>query len=375
MIKLLFIVGTRPEIIKIAPIVLEMRKQKKYEIIICNTEQQKELSNQTLTFFGIQPDYSLNIMSSNQRLSNTQAKILEALNKVYENNKIDATIVQGDTMSAFCGALAGFYFKTPIFHIEAGLRSYNNFEPYPEEAIRRMISCIANLHFAPTTKAYDALIKEGVFKNKIFITGNTVIDALHCLSNNTLSIAKEELSKKNINLTDNIVLITTHRRENHGSRLNNIIYAIKSLAEEFTNYTFITPVHPNPNVKQIFYSKLSNICNVNLVEPLSYPELVLIMKNAKLILTDSGGIQEEAPTFHTPILVLRHKTERMEGIESGIAKLVGTDTDKIIKESKKILNDANFKQTLLNLTNPYGDGQACKRIIRHIEDYFYDKIN
>lgn len=370
---ILFIFGTRPETIKLAPVILEMKKySEQYKLILCNTEQQKELSNQTLSFFGLKADYNLNIMQPNQSLPEVQSRILEKLTEVYRKNTVDATIVQGDTMSVFCGALVSFYHKIPVFHVEAGLRSYNNFEPFPEEAIRQMVSRITDLHFVPTQKAFQALIQEHIALKRIFLTGNTVIDAFSCLSEETLAEVYAVLKNKKIRFNNNIVLITAHRRENHGERLTHIVQAIKELSYKFTDHQFIIPVHPNPNVKAVFEQQLSGIFNILLIDPLDYPELVLIMQKAKLILTDSGGIQEEAPTFGTPLLVMRYETERTEGIDAGFAKLVGTDTKTIIAESEKILSLSFEKSRILNKQNPYGYGKASQKIIKIIGDFFYE---
>ncbi len=363
---ILVILGTRPEAIKLAPVILQLRKNPEFNVLVCNTEQQKELSNQTLGFFGIKADFNLDVMRPNQTLAGVQARILNALSDVYQNNHIDATIVQGDTMTVFCGALVSFYNKIPVFHVEAGLRSYDMFEPFPEEAMRQMTARITDLHFAPTQKAYDALSKENISKDKIFITGNTVIDALKCLSYETIAEAKKHLQSLGVELNDKLVLITAHRRENHGERLDSILQAIKRLTKEFTNHQFVLPVHPNPNVHDKVYVALENLPNVILTNPLDYPELVCLMQNTKLVLTDSGGIQEEAPTFGNPVLVMRYETERTEGVEAGFAKLVGADEEKIFMEASKILHLSKDATRLDGSKNPYGDGSAAEQIERCI---------
>lgn len=370
---ILFILGTRPEAIKLAPIILELKKNSnKFNVKICNTEQQKELSNQTLLFFGLVADYNLDIMMPNQTLNELQAKLLEKLSLLFDENKFDATIVQGDTMSVFCGALTSFYYKIPVFHVEAGLRSYNNFEPFPEEAIRQMVSRITDLHFVPTKQAFGALEKENINKEKIILTGNTVIDSLSQLSQNVIDGACSFINKFGINLSDDLVLITVHRRENHGKRLEQILNVIKKLALEFSTHQFIIPVHPNPNVKEKVYTALDNIGNIILFPPLDYPVLVQLMQKAKLILTDSGGIQEEAPTFGTPLLVMRYETERNEGVDAGFAKLVGADENIIYKEAKRILSQSFQESRIIDIQNPYGDGFASKRIRLAIEEYFHE---
>ncbi len=364
------ILGTRPEAIKLAPVILTLRKNKNYRVLVVNTEQQKELSNQTLSFFSIKPDFRLDAMIPNQTLGGVQARMLEKLAKVYDNNQIDATIVQGDTMTVFCAALNSFYHKIPVFHVEAGLRSYNLFEPFPEEAMRQMTSRITDLHFAPTKLAYQALLHEGIKKDSIVLTGNTVIDALDCLSSDVLKNAQKKLETKNIKFDDKLVLVTAHRRENHGERLDKILSAIKILAEQFSDHQFVLPVHPNPNVHDKVHQILGKLSNVVLTEPLDYPELVCLMKNTKLVLTDSGGIQEEAPTFGNPVLVMRYETERTEGVKAGFAKLVGADEQKIITEASSVLSKLKSETRLDGRQNPYGDGQASLKIVEAIKNYF-----
>ncbi len=371
--NILVVFGTRPEVIKLAPVILELKKYPdKYNVIICNTEQQKELSNQTLAYFNLKADLNLDCMRPNQSLLEVQTRILTALNNVFSNYKIDATIVQGDTMTVLCGALASFYNKCPVFHVEAGLRSYDIYEPFPEEVMRQMTSRVAEIHFAPTEKNRQALLKEDISENKIHVVGNTVIDALFCLSENTLKQSKEFFRLNDIKINDKLVLITAHRRENHGERIDRIIEAITYLAGKYADHTFVIPVHPNPNVKDKIHSRLQKYNNIKLLTPLDYPNLVYLMKNAKLILTDSGGIQEEAPSFGCPTLVMRYETERQEGIDAGVSVLVGADYDKILKYSEEILSNP-FEKTRLKAVNPYGDGTSAKKITNIIDNYFAKK--
>ena len=366
--NIIFIFGTRPEIIKLAPVILTLKKYPElYNVIICNTEQQKELSNQTLAYFGLKADINLDCMRANQSLSSVQARILTSLDEVYQNNKIDATIVQGDTMTVLCGALTSFYHKIPVYHVEAGLRSYDIYEPFPEEVMRQMTSRVAALHFAPTEVNKKALLRENIDEKKIFVVGNTVIDALFCLSDKVIEDSKRFFEDKSIKIDDKLVLITAHRRENHGERIDRIINAIEHLAEKYNDHTFVIPVHPNPNVRDKIYSKLGNFENIHLLPPLDYPYLVYLMKHAKLILTDSGGIQEEAPSFACPVLVMRYETERKEGVDAGVSKLVGADYDKILSESEKILS-SSFDSTRLKAQNPYGDGTASQKIEQIIRE-------
>ena len=368
--NILFVFGTRPEVIKLAPVILELKKYPdKYNVIICNTEQQKELSNQTLAYFNLKADINLDCMRPNQSLAEVQSRILTALDSVFSEKEIDATVVQGDTMTVLCGALTSFYRKIPVFHVEAGLRSYDIYEPFPEEVMRQMTSRVAELNFAPTEKNKNALLKEDISEKKIYVTGNTVIDALFCLSEDTMNVASEFYKEKGIPVDDKVVLITAHRRENHGERINRILDAIEHLVNKYQDHHFIIPVHPNPNVKDKIHARLEKYSNVYLLKPLDYPYLVYLMKNAKLILTDSGGIQEEAPSFGCPTLVMRYETERQEGIDAGVSVLVGADYDKIVNLSCEIL-DKTKSDSRLKAQNPYGTGNSSKKIEEIISKYF-----
>ena len=368
--NILFVFGTRPEVIKLAPVILELKKYPdKYNVIICNTEQQKELSNQTLAYFNLKADINLDCMRPNQSLAEVQSRILTALDSVFSEKEIDATVVQGDTMTVLCGALTSFYRKIPVFHVEAGLRSYDIYEPFPEEVMRQMTSRVAELNFAPTEKNKNALLKEDISEKKIYVTGNTVIDALFCLSEDTMNVASEFYKEKGIPVDDKVVLITAHRRENHGERINRILDAIEHLVNKYQDHHFIIPVHPNPNVKDKIHSRLEKYSNVYLLKPLDYPYLVYLMKNAKLILTDSGGIQEEAPSFGCPTLVMRYETERQEGIDAGVSVLVGADYDKIVNLSCEIL-DKTKSDSRVKAQNPYGTGNSSKKIEEIISKYF-----
>lgn len=367
--NILVVFGTRPEVIKLAPVIIELRKHSEYNVIVCNTEQQKELSNQTLEYFGLKADINLDCMRPNQPLAEIQSRILLNLDKVFNEQTIDATIVQGDTMTVLTGALVSFYHKVPVFHVEAGLRSYDIYEPFPEEVMRQMTSRVTQLHFAPTEKNKQALLREGIDENKISVTGNTVIDALFCLSDDVITRSKSFFEDKNIPINDKLVLITAHRRENHGERLDRIIKAIYDLAIKYTDHTFVIPVHPNPNVKDKIHEKLGKLSNIHLLTPLDYPYLVYLQRNAKLILTDSGGIQEEAPTFGCPTLVMRYETERQEGIEAGVSTLVGADYARILSLSENILSKEK-SQTRLTAQNPYGDGHSAEKIEKLIREFF-----
>ena len=308
-------------------------------------------------------------MSPNQTLAGVQCKILSELQNLFSEEKFDAVVVQGDTMTVLCGALVAFYNKVSVFHVEAGLRSYDLFEPFPEEGIRQMVSRISDLHFAPTKKSKNCLLQEGIDPAKVKVTGNTVIDALSCLSESTMAEALISLESLGIKMDDELVLVTAHRRENHGDRLTSILDAILDLARMYPSHQFVVPVHPNPNVKDEVYSYLNQANNVVLTSPLDYPSLVALLKQAKLVLTDSGGIQEEAPTFGVPILVMRYETERLEGVEEGFAKLVGADREAIISEAKQILDKQKSQSRLDGTKNPYGDGLASKRILENVSKF------
>lgn len=366
--NVLVILGTRPEAIKLAPVILELRKApRNYQVTVCNTEQQKDLSAQALDFFDLSADINLNVMRPNQTLNEAQQRLIDGLSEVFARYRKDATLVQGDTLTAFCGATASFCAQTPIFHVEAGLRSGDLRAPFPEEGFRQMIARVTDVHFAPTESARAALLKENLPSRSIFVTGNTVIDALSCLSARSLDDATRALMDRRIDLHSDIVLVTVHRRENHGQRLLNVLTAIESLANAFPAHQFVFPVHPNPNVKGRVESHLTSLKNVILTEALPYPQLVALMRLAKLVMTDSGGIQEEAPTFGCPVLVLRHETERMEGVESGFADLVGTQIQTIVSAASAILRQDKAVTRKNALLNPYGDGKASQRI-RHIMD-------
>lgn len=371
--NILFILGTRPEAIKLAPVILSMKASEAFCPIVCNTEQQKELSRQTLDYFEIEADYNLDIMRPNHTLVDLNARLLNALDVIFRTHRLDAVVVQGDTMSVFAGACVAFYNRIPVCHVEAGLRSFDLAEPFPEEALRQMVSRITTIHFAPTEKSKQNLIDENVPAEKICVTGNTVIDAFDFLSEKTRLRARKTCHDNGIYLENNPVLVTAHRRENHGLRLEQILCAVKLLAQKFRNKQFVIPVHPNPNVKNRIYEILSGMENVVLTDPLDYPVLVEVMRSAHVILTDSGGIQEEAPTFGVPLLVMRYETERYEGVEAGFAKLVGADGEKIVNEADKILSVDYTLSRIRQRINPYGDGKSSMRIIEKLRDFFERK--
>lgn len=367
--RILVIFGTRPEAVKLAPLIMEFRKNPVlYEVRVCNTEQQKELSNQALSFFNLIPDFQLDVMRPDQKLAELQGRILEGLQPIFDAEAYDAVIVQGDTMSAFCGALAGFYNKVPVFHVEAGLRSGDLSEPFPEEAMRTMTARLADLHFSPTESNRLALIGEAIDPSTVHVTGNTGIDALFCLPTDTVYAASEQLQCMGVPMGEPLVLVTVHRRENRGGRLERILKAIRKLAGDFPGIRFVLPVHPNPGFSGPIRSCLKGIRNVVLTPPLDYPQIVCLMKISCLVMTDSGGLQEEAPTLGLPVLVLRYRTEREETIASGQGILVGAETGKIVNDASRILDGSDTLDGAL--PNPYGDGHASERIVSIISTWF-----
>lgn len=368
MLKIAFIFGTRPETIKMAPLILLAKKDKNITPFIISTGQHQELLDQALSLFEIKPKIDLSVMTKNQTLSSLTSKITKELSSVFEQEKPDITLVQGDTTTAFVGALVSFYHQIPIGHIEAGLRSFDKLQPFPEEINRRLVSTMADFHFAPTQGAKKNLINEGVKTKNIFVAGNTIIDALKYVATKVKSFKDQNLSK--LDLKAKNILVTTHRRENLGKPMTEICSAINQLSTEDTQLSFILPMHPNPKVREVLKKNLSKNKQVCLIEPLDYPDFVLMMKKSYLILTDSGGVQEEAPSLGKPVLVMRETTERPEGIKAGTAILIGTNKNKIVKTAKKLLKDRNEYQKIAKKKNPYGDGKSSQRILRIIKDWY-----
>ncbi len=364
--KILFIFGTRPEAIKLAPLILQMKKESKFfQVKVCVTAQHRQMLDQVLSFFKIFPDFDLNLMKSNQSLSELTAEALKGLDLVLEKVKPDFVVVQGDTTSALVGALAAFYKKIKIVYVEDGLRSGNKFSPFPEEVNRQMISQLADFHFAPTKIAVKNLFNENIKKN-IFMVGNTVVDALFLalgIINKTGDERKYLEYFKYVDFSKKIVLVTGHRRESFGKPLEDICEAIKKIANN-KDVVIVFPVHLNPNVKKPVYKILGNLNNVYLIEPLDYPKMLWLLKMSYLVITDSGGIQEEVPSLQKPVLVTREVTERVEGIKAGSAILVGNKKDKIVKEAVSLLRDKVKYRKMAIKRNPYGDGKACERIIK-----------
>lgn len=371
MIKNLIIFGTRPEAIKMAPLVKEFQKHDElFDTKVCITAQHREMLDQVLTFFEITPDFDLDLMNPNQNLYVLTADILINLKPVLESFKPDYVFVHGDTTTTMATSLAAFYAGAKICHVEAGLRTFNMQSPFPEEMNRSVTGVVSNLHFAPTKTSKNNLIAENKSEEDIIITGNTVIDALSYSVEkvNTPTFQDQEIEQLKIVLNDDkkLILVTGHRRENHGDGFIRICEALKEIALEHSDCQIIYPVHLNPNVQKPVYDLLSDINNIDLISPLSYPAFVWLMEKSYLIITDSGGVQEEAPSLGKPVLVMRDTTERPEAVNAGTVLLVGTDKQKIIDEAHRLLENNNAYLAMSTLHNPYGDGKACSKIVQHI---------
>lgn len=360
--KIMTVFGTRPEGIKMAPIVKELEKREGVESITCITAQHREMLDQVLNLFDIEPDYDLNIFSPGQSLTQVTTRALEGLEKVILKEKPDVLLVQGDTTTVFAGALAAFYQKVKIGHVEAGLRSGNIYSPYPEEANRMLTGIMTNYHFAPTERNRENLLKENYSDEKIFITGNTVIDALKYTIKEDYKFDNELLNNLDYE-NKRMILLTSHRRENIGKPMENIFMAIKDIVEKYEDVEIVFPMHLNPKVREIANKILGNNSRVHLIEPLDYEPFTNLMAKVDLVVTDSGGLQEEAPTLGKPVLVVREETERPEGIESGTAKLVGTSYERLYNELDILLSNEDEYNKMANAVNPYGDGNAAKKIV------------
>lgn len=366
--KILLVFGTRPEAIKMAPLVSAFKAEKEFEIKVCVTGQHREMLDQVLDFFDIKPDYDLNLMRPNQTLYTLTSEIIIGLKTVLEDFKPDFVFVHGDTTTTLASSLASFYFGAKVCHIEAGLRTFNKRSPFPEEINRKVTGVIADYHFAPTQKSKENLLSEGIDEDTILVTGNTVIDALLDSSEKVKDLQNEEIAslKGLIEKEKKIILVTGHRRENHGQGFIDICEALKDIAIHNKDVQIIYPVHLNPNVKEPVYKILSGIDNIKLIKPLAYPAFVWLMNQSYLIITDSGGIQEEAPSLGKPVLVMRDTTERPEAVDAGTVILVGTNKESIIKECQNLLDNQKLYNAMSELHNPYGDGKACKRIVEFL---------
>lgn len=372
--KILVVFGTRPEAIKMAPLIQTLRLSNVHDVKVCLTGQHREMVSDVLPFFGIANDYNLDIMKTGQDLFDVTISVLEKLKTLLFQFVPDLIIVHGDTTSAMAASLAGFYLKIKVAHVEAGLRTFNTFAPYPEELNRQLITRIATYHFAPTNTSKQNLIDEGVPKKNIVLTGNTVVDALMWAVKTIRSDTElRERTIKNLNgifgedwQSLKIVLVTGHRRENFGTGFENICIAISRLAKCYPEIIFVYPVHFNPQVRNCVLTRLSGISNIKLIEPLGYVSFVLVLQKCYMVLTDSGGIQEEAPSLGKPVLVMRDVTERPEGVAAGTVKLVGTNIDEITSNVIKLIENRNLYEMMAQARNPYGDGSAAKKIAEFI---------
>tara|TARA_R110000823_G_scaffold315705_1_gene451012 strand:+ start:45408 stop:46571 length:1164 start_codon:yes stop_codon:yes gene_type:complete len=370
--KNLIVFGTRPEAIKMAPLVLEFLSTSEFETKVCVTAQHREMLDQVLDFFEITPDYDLDVMKPNQNLYSLTATIIEGMKPVLEDFQPDYVYVHGDTTTSMAVGIAGFYSGAKVCHVEAGLRTFDRQYPFPEEFNRQLTGKIANYHFAPTNLSKENLLTENTSEKNILVTGNTVIDALlYGIDKVNAANFKDdeiEMLKEKLNLEKKIILVTGHRRENHGEGLLNICKALKEIALANKDVQIIYPVHLNPNVKGPVHELLAGVDNIILVQPLAYPAFIWLMEKSYLIITDSGGIQEEAPSLGKPVLVTRTTTERPEAVEEGTVFLVGTDSDKITTETHKLLNDQEYYNGMSLRHNPYGDGKSTQRIISYIKE-------
>ena len=371
--KILIVFGTRPEAIKMAPLIKEFEKyENDFEVKVCVTAQHRSMLDQVLDIFDIHVDFDLNIMKHNQDLYDVTSKVLLKMRNVLREINPELVIVQGDTTTTFATSLASFYEKIPIGHVEAGLRTGNMYSPWPEEMNRKLTSCIARYHFPPTETSKKNLIEEGVDPQSLFVTGNTVIDALFMIiekikSDKKLAKSiKEEIKQKGYSVSNDkkLILVTGHRRENFGEGFINICEALREIAIKYKDFDILYPVHLNPNVQKPVYKILSDFKNVFLIEPIDYLPFVYLMSNSYIIITDSGGIQEEAPSLGKPVLVMRDTTERPEAVDAGTVKIVGTDKDRIVKETGLLIENQKIYNEMSMAHNPYGDGKACQRILK-----------
>lgn len=360
--KVMTVFGTRPEGIKMAPIIKELERRENVESVVCITAQHRQMLDPVLNLFNIKPDYDLNIFKPGQTLTEITTRALQGLEEVILKEKPDVLLVQGDTTTVFAGALAAFYQKIKIGHVEAGLRSGNLYSPYPEEANRRLAGLLADFHFAPTERNRQNLLKEDYPDEKIFITGNTVIDALGYVIKEDYIFDLDLLNNIDYG-KKRIILMTAHRSENIGRPMENIFIAIKDILEKYEDVELVFPMHLNPKVREIAYSILGGNDRIHLLEPLDYEPVANLMARVHLIVTDSGGLQEEGPTFGKPVLVVREETERPEGIEAGTARLVGTKYENIFNELNLLLSNKDEYDKMANAVNPYGDGKASERIV------------
>lgn len=368
-LKVLAVCGTRPDTVKMAPVVNELKRHPdEVELILAVTGQHREMLVQVLEAFDLHPDYDLNIMSARQTLVQITTRALEGLDDVIKQTQPELVLAQGDTTTTFIASLAAFYNKTPFGHVEAGLRTDNKYDPFPEEMNRRLTGAMCDLHFAPTDLAKQNLLREGVAEDAVFVTGNTVIDALLSIASREHVFEDERISVAAA--SGRMILMTAHRRENWGEPMRDICVAVRKIVERNPDVTVVFPVHKNPIVRDTVYPELQGVDRVILTEPPDYVPFVHLIKQSYLILTDSGGVQEEAPSLGKPVLVLRKTTERPEGVDAGNAKLVGTDVELIVREAETLLRDQKTYQAMATVKSPYGDGRAAERIWEIIRSRF-----
>ena len=366
MIKVMSIFGTRPEAIKMAPLVKKLNEDPQIRSVLCVTAQHREMLDQVLDLVGLTPDYDLNIMKPNQTLSMITANVLTGLDPILEKEKPDIVLVHGDTSTTFSAALAAFYHRIPVGHVEAGLRTYDMYSPFPEEVNRVLTGHLTSVHFAPTQRNADNLIREGIDPEKIIITGNTVIDALLEVADRPYEFEDETL--KHIDFENKrVIAVTCHRRENLGEYMHNIFEAIREIAEDFEDVEVVYPVHMNPKVRAAASEVFGGCANIHLIEPLSYQPFVNLMAKSYFIITDSGGMQEEAPSLGKPVLVVRKETERPEAVSAGTVKLAGVRRETIAALARELLTDRKAYDAMSKASNPYGDGTACDKILEALK--------
>lgn len=366
--KIAVVFGTRPEAIKMAPVIKELEKNNsKFECIVIVSAQHREMLDQVLNIFSIKPDYDLNVMLPNQSLSHVTSKILVEMEKIIQIEEPDLILVHGDTTTSFSASLAAFYQRVPVAHVEAGLRTYDKAFPYPEEVNRQLIDRIADLYFPPTKETADNLIDERVEEKRIKVTGNTAIDSIRL----TMKISTESSLLKIMSSDNRWILLTMHRRENQGEPIKNVFSAVKDLINAYKDVKFVIPMHLSPSVRESIRTELEGFSDrIILTEPLGVVEFHHVINQSHLILTDSGGLQEEAPALNKPVLVLRSKTERPEGVKAGTLKVIGTNKEDVFEETAQLLENSSLYKEMAEAQNPYGDGFASERIIRHLIDYF-----
>lgn len=374
MIKVMTVFGTRPEAIKMAPVVLELKKhQDEIETVVAVTAQHRQMLDQVLHLFKIKPDYDLDIMSQGQTLYDITSRAMNGLKEVLEKEKPDLVLVHGDTTTTFAGALASYYSQTAVGHVEAGLRTGDIYSPFPEEMNRKLTGAIASFHFAPTETAKANLLREGVNPEKIYVTGNTVIDALMKTVRPDYEFDDEKLRQIDFE-QHRVILLTTHRRENLGEPMRHIYKALRSVVQEMPDAEIVFPVHRNPLVRQVVNEELAVVDRIHLIEPLDYEPFANLMSRSYLVLTDSGGIQEEAPSLGKPVLVLRNTTERPEAVKAGTVSLIGTNVDVVYETTRRLLTDKKAYEAMSNAVNPYGDGRASERIVQAVR-YVYNECS